>query len=649
MSNSYSTEPTVEAVVQQATLPPIPAPRSLHPYRRPSRRPLQIFALDPMRIDRGKSGRVTPRATVYVPFEDDLKPGPRGRRIRVIDYDGVHRCYYEPIDLNHADVLIRDGLAPTETDPRFHQQMVYAVVAGLWADFETAIGRRLTLGRKKFLTIFPHAFYGENAFYDPESSSLMFGYFRADSKEAGTNIPGQMVFTCLSHDIIVHETTHALVDRLRPDFMIASNPDVAAFHEGFADLIAIFQHFKLQEVLVPALADSRGDFSRSEVLLGLARQFGYSTGSKAALRSAEDGDPDPAKYRASEEPHERGAVLVRSVFDAFLSLYQQRTQDLIRLASEGTGVLREGALHPDLISRLAREASALANQMFTALMRAFDYLPPLDVTFEDFLRSIVTIDLLLSPSDDSFRVAIIEGFRKHGIYPTTAGSLGADSVAWGGPGKEIGGFPFHRGLLTDVIKSLDAIDPEGYDAVDHLYGAADKAVSVAPPPDEDDSSKQWRSWAAELFEFGMAHRKDFSLDEDVDIVVEGMHPTMRYRANGRPTIDIVVRYVQSRDDLISGDDLKFVPKGGCTVVADSNGVVRYVITKPLPPREAPEAEAASSAWALDATRRLTEMQDRLRHGRSSDPGDPYRAEPGGQALRINFALLHRDHDEGNDE
>ena len=34
------------------------------------------------------------------------------------------------------------------------------------------------------------------------------------------------------------------------------------------------------------------------------------------------------------------------------------------------------------------EASNLAQQMFTALIRAFDYLPPVDVTFEDLLRSL---------------------------------------------------------------------------------------------------------------------------------------------------------------------------------------------------------------------------------------------------------------------
>ena len=41
--------------------------------------------------------------------------------------------------------------------------------------------------------------------------TLQFGYFHADEKNPGRNLPGQTVFTCLSHDIVVHEATHALV------------------------------------------------------------------------------------------------------------------------------------------------------------------------------------------------------------------------------------------------------------------------------------------------------------------------------------------------------------------------------------------------------------------------------------------------------
>ena len=51
---------------------------------------------------------------------------------------------------------------------------------------------------------------------------------------------GESVFTCLSHDVIVHELTHALLDGLRPHFTIPTQIDVLAFHEAFADLIACF-------------------------------------------------------------------------------------------------------------------------------------------------------------------------------------------------------------------------------------------------------------------------------------------------------------------------------------------------------------------------------------------------------------------------
>ena len=56
-------------------------------------------------------------------------------------------------------------------------------------------------------------------------------------------LEGSYVFLSLSHDIIVHEVTHALLDGLRPEFHVASHPDVPAFHEAFADLIAVFQRF----------------------------------------------------------------------------------------------------------------------------------------------------------------------------------------------------------------------------------------------------------------------------------------------------------------------------------------------------------------------------------------------------------------------
>jgi hypothetical protein len=60
---------------------------------------------------------------------------------------------------------------------------------------------------------------GANAFYSRVLRALLFGYFQSDIDSA-LNLPGQTVFTCLSHDIIAHETTHALVDSQRDFFSV---------------------------------------------------------------------------------------------------------------------------------------------------------------------------------------------------------------------------------------------------------------------------------------------------------------------------------------------------------------------------------------------------------------------------------------------
>src|SRR5207253_217092 len=98
-------------------------------------------------------------------------------------------------------LALHDGLSPTEADPRFHQQMTYAVATQTMEAFDRGLGRRLRPRRGK-LRIFPHAFRGRNAFYHPKLGALLFGYFEGERKAQGANLPGQMVYTCLSHDII---------------------------------------------------------------------------------------------------------------------------------------------------------------------------------------------------------------------------------------------------------------------------------------------------------------------------------------------------------------------------------------------------------------------------------------------------------------
>src|SRR5256885_1130583 len=180
--------------------------------------------------------------TIEVPW-DELRPGPISEYIEVIDVDPGSGAAYAPVDLDAPALLATDGLQPSESDPRFHQQMCYAVVRKTIEHFERALGRKALWSSYRHTTngkfcenyvprlrIYPHALRQQNAYYSPQKKALLFGYFQTSAKD-GRNTPGTTVFTCLSHDIIAHETTHALLDGVHPRFNEPVNEDVLAFHE----------------------------------------------------------------------------------------------------------------------------------------------------------------------------------------------------------------------------------------------------------------------------------------------------------------------------------------------------------------------------------------------------------------------------------
>jgi hypothetical protein len=179
----------------------------------------------------------------------------------------------------------------------------------------------------------------------------------------------------------------------------------------------------------------------------LAQQFGHSTGRGMALRSAigakvvsgnsagnadTDGgmqsrtertfrryEPDPDALSGVTEPHDRGAILVAAVFDAFLAIYGGRIEDLKRIATGGTGILPQGPVAPRTWSTAWRtKPRRRRNTSCACVSGAMDYVPPVDITFGEFLRALITADADLVPRDErGYRVAFIEAFRQVGHLP----------------------------------------------------------------------------------------------------------------------------------------------------------------------------------------------------------------------------------------
>lgn len=457
------------------------------PRECPVYRKLRGYAFDPslsIAIDTAEINDVIYKIRWEELLQDDGKTpsvGPVGEYVEVVDFDptiGITGTLYAPVDLNDPYILANDGLTPSESNPQFHQQFVYAASMLTIQHFEQALGRQILWAPRildkdslqfrngvyeeyvQRLRIYPHALRIANAYYSPLKKAVLCGYFSATPKTAALQMPGSLVFSCLSHDIVAHEVTHAILDGIHRNYNRATNADVLAFHEAFSDIVALFQHFTFPEVLKHQIARTRGDLEKQSLLGELAQQVGVAMGGYGSLRDAIGSydkltgqwslkEPKPTDYERTMEPHDRGSILVAAVFEAFLTIYKNRVKDLLRIATGGTGILPQGEIQPDLVNRLADEASKTATHVLTMCVRALDFCPPVDITFGDFLRAVITADYEMVKDDPHhYRLAFIDAFRRRGIYPRGIRTLSEESLR-------------HRdewdGLHTDTQKMMNII------------------------------------------------------------------------------------------------------------------------------------------------------------------------------------------------
>jgi hypothetical protein len=575
----------------------------------PQWRRLRGYAFDPGLSQQFDTARMN-EIVFRIPWER-VEIGPVGEYVEVVDYDPASKCFYDPVDLNM--VVGSDGENPDESDPKFHQQFVYAVCMTTIRNFEKALGRRVlwsprrdeTKPRGRWetyvqrLRIYPHAFRGANAYYSPDKKALLFGYFPASSAAKGAQLPGGLVFTCLSHDIIAHETTHALLDATRPKFLEASNPDLLAFHEAFADIVALFQHFSFPEVLRQQIAKTRGDLASQSLLGQLAQQFGQATGSHGGLREAigqineetgkwEPLKPDPKAYEELTEPHERGALLVAAVFDAFLAIYKSRVADLVRLATSGSGVLPAGELPPDLTNRLTREAAKTAQHVLTMCVRALDYCPPVDLTFGDYLRAIITADTDLVPDDEhAYRVAFIEAFRRRGIYPRDLKTLSETTLRW--PKGDSLDAPARSAVeyIAQQLRTLPSrtqFQQSREEVFDLWKEAQEKIHGLILPKMQQEILGNFEELT------GLVFRQDsdttgITVTEGLpSFEVNSVRPARRRGPGGEEVAQVVICITQRRMLQIDGETIEF--HGGCTLILDLDTLeLRYAISKPIANRK----------------------------------------------------------------
>jgi hypothetical protein len=537
----------------------------------------RIIALDP--TVKGADGKIL-TAEIEIPNEE-LSAGPRGYRVQVVDYDASNQILYKPAPYRESDL----GKVPAhpESSRAFHARNTYAIVMRILTRFERALGRRAPWSFEGHqLTIAPHAFLDLNAFYSKDDRAIFFGYYPGDSG---------MVFTCLSHDVIAHETTHALVDGIRSNYLRPSSPDQAAFHEAFADVVALLSVLSLRELvsagldlttslnknLVRASALSEKALKQG-VLLGLAKQVGeamYGTHG-VALRRSIDLPVDKTLKDSEEfqECHRRGELLVAAMLGAFLKVWKNRI-DLY------------GRLQKGMVSRVAVVDAAVetADHLLTMAIRALDYCPPTDLLFNDFLSAMVTADYEMHRDDSryEYRKCLREAFRDFGFRPA---SVGADQP--------------EPGLWSP---------PEGFEGLRYS-----RTHLESMQHDED-----------EVFRFLWENRKPLAVDEDAYTNVHDVVPCYRVSSDGFLLHETVATYTQQ-------------------VRMEARDLRRFGLTKPKTmPENTDLTIFGGGTLIFDESGRLKyHVRNRIRSAKRQNQRLDYLWRTGGLGKRTAFGALHLD-------
>jgi len=534
----------------------------------------RIYLKDPLEAERN------PRlyGNVVVSRDSLITTGPTSSRFIVIDYDPQTDRVERPA----RSKLVTAGTEKMLEFP-YRRGSPQEAQVNAWAtaiDTLDLFQQALALGREvpwafegSRLRILPHASCEPNAFYNRDTRALHFGYFY-DAK-------GRIIKTSLSHDVIAHETAHAVLDGLRPFYLDAHEPDTGAFHEFIGDLAAMLSLFRDQRTVVEvAQGDSFGDLVSS-----LAPQVGaglYGKADRNFLRSARN-TLTYDEVRDVVEVHKRSQVLTGFAFDVFEAIYHLRLEQR-KSKAKGPMTRRD---------RVAALLIAARRNMVRLFVRPLDFLPPGSITFHEYVDVLLRLDERQYPNDPlGYRREIRRVARARGVLPPPT---------WKRP-PEIS----NRELLLRDINQI-------------------------------------RSSRVGAYRFINANRPLLGIPEHVDFRVVALAKNLRESDDGViPPPETFIQYVwdQYVDAAPAGmKDECLVLRPGGTLVVDDNVNVQF--WTPQFYDEPRVTQVMGHVQRLLGVREVDTVP--RRHTRSDRLVEALREQPSGAlALRLNTSLMHRE-------
>ncbi|MBJ3777124.1 gluzincin family metallopeptidase [Acuticoccus mangrovi] len=516
----------------------------------------EVFTVDPsLRMSEAALSSIT------VPYER-LMPGPAGGLFAVDAVDRRTHLMRSFPDLDRMEDFRFD-----QGDPESHCRNAYLVAMETYEAFRMALGRPVAWGFWREghyppLSLAPFAFDDLNAYYDRRAGEICFGFSGAgpDHERADARL---IRFTALSSDVVVHEVTHALLDGLRPGFDRPVNPDVLAFHEAFADIVALLSRFRRPGYVEHLMGATERDILADARLISLAPELGALI-RQSGLRTLDvewttAGRAEEAQlpryvglWDGEHEPHARGGLLASAVFEAFMRSLRRRARPLAELAA-GTG--------PTVRNYLARQIADLttrtARHYLAMCVRAIDYCPPASINFSDYLRALVTADRILVPADElGYREDIVDAFRRRGIYPPEIDVVSDRALAWDLP--DIPLYPIPGLALADLRFVANPTSPRSAREIRRQARALALAIEADP-----------NLWAAlRLRPAG----DGFSPPR-----VESLRPTLRTGPGGLIDFEIIAEIVQDRAVPVGGTASTVRLVSGSTLILDASGTPKLIV------------------------------------------------------------------------
>ncbi len=354
--------------------------------------------------------------------EKFLLDGPVSDRIAVLDFcpetgkllPGARLIPPEPANPRgyYADASgndVRDAEGDALYESAFLQVNTFATVLKTMYLFEEVdtLGRSLTWAfNAPQLLVVPRAGERANAYYHRDSHSLQFFYSSSPVN------PRKTIYTCLSRDIVAHETGHAIIDGIAPCLLNASAPQSLAIHEAIADLTALFMAFDSRPLRLQVLDITRGSIERSTAFSSIAEEFGVELKRRRkCLRELNNTKSLDASNL--DEPHQLSEVLGGALYRVLIKIHEY-------LRSEYAQLPRYRDRPDPLFSASGYALYKAARRIRRMLFRALDWLPIGEISFADLGRAMIAVDSVAYPDDPKMRGWIGDEFLARQIIPDAA-------------------------------------------------------------------------------------------------------------------------------------------------------------------------------------------------------------------------------------